>query len=697
MRQMIAVRAFVALVCLVVLLVFLTPLAVAQANVQGLWTTLPTTMPINPVHVALLHSGKVLVVSGSGNVAGNTNYQAAIWDPVTSALSTQSLSWDMFCNGMVVLPDGRPLIVGGTLQYDPFYGEKHAAVYDPSTNTFSDVQSMQHGRWYPTTTTLGDGRVMAFSGLDVNGATTPTVEIYSPASGWSAPTNAPWTPPLYPRLHLLPNGKVFYSGPGTGSAMFNPSTQAWTTNVARTNYGSSRTYGTSVLLPLTPANGYTPRVMIMGGGNPATTTTEIIDLSQATPVWQYGPDMSQGRIEMNAVILPDGKVLAMGGSVKDEDATTASLNADLYNPATNTFSSAGANGFPRLYHSVALLLPDASVWLAGGNPVRGFYQTQMEIYQPPYLFTTDVSGNVVPAPRPTISSAPGTISYGGSFTVQTPNASTIGSAVLVRPGSPTHAFDMDQRLVGLQFSATSSTTLSVTAPVDGNLAPPGYYMLFLVDNAGVPSVASWAQVQPATTGLTLAVTPTSRSVVQGNQTSYTATVTVPVGSAPVSFSVTGLPPGGTATFTPATLSASGSTTMRVATLSSTPPGTYPLTISASDGSTTQSVTVNLVVKLQGSFTLTVSPTSQTVNRNSSTTYTVTVTPSNGFHWTVNLSVKGTGTHIKATLNPATIDTSGTSTLTLTVDSRATLGSYTLTAVGKSGTMTRSTKFTLVVQ
>src|SRR5207253_3484843 len=108
--------------------------------------------------------------------------------------------------------------------------------------------------------------------------------------------------------------------------------------------------------------------------NPATATTEIIDLSATTPAWQWGPSMSQPRIEMNAVILPSGKVLAVGGSASDENASTASLNADLYDPATNTFSAAGANAFARLYHSVALLLPDATVWLAGSNPKRGTYE-----------------------------------------------------------------------------------------------------------------------------------------------------------------------------------------------------------------------------------------------------------------------------------------------------------------------------------
>src|SRR5205814_5729450 len=138
------------------------------------------------------------------------------------------------------------------------------------------------------------------------------------------------------------------------------------------------TYGSSVLLPLTPANGYRPRVMILGGGNPATATTEIIDLSAPTPAWVYGPSMSQARIEMNATILPNGRVLALGGSVNDEDAATASLRADLYDPATNTFSSAGSNAFPRLYHSGSLLLPDATVMLSGGNPARGSYEQHIE-------------------------------------------------------------------------------------------------------------------------------------------------------------------------------------------------------------------------------------------------------------------------------------------------------------------------------
>ncbi len=497
-----ALRHLVQDLILGLLFAALVPLAMSQANVRGQWSTLPYTMPINPVHAALLANGKILVVAGSGNCApaqsgcpagapyGPSNGSGALLlDPVTGSITQFSLSWDMFCNDMVLLPDGRVFINGGTIQYDPFYGALSSAVFDPSTNTFTNVQNMAHGRWYPTLTTLGDGRVMTFSGLLETGSTNTAVEIYTVGVGWSTQYFAPWTPPLYPRMHLLPSGQVFYSGPSTSSALFNPVGNSWTQNVATTNYCCTRTYGSSVLLPLTPANNYDPKIIIMGGNSPATNTSEIIDMGAANPGWVSGPNMSQARIEMNAVMLPNGKVLAMGGSVNDEDTSTLSLNADLYDPASNTFSSAGANASQRLYHSVAMLLPDATVWLAGGNPSRGTYNNTIEIYRPAYLF--DSSGNA--AVRPTISGAPSTISYGNPFTVQTLDAANISSVVLVRTGAVTHAFGSDQRLVGMSFTAGSGS-LTVTAPPNGNIAPPGYYMLFLLNTSGVPSYASFIQI-----------------------------------------------------------------------------------------------------------------------------------------------------------------------------------------------------------
>jgi hypothetical protein len=684
------------------------PVMMGQANVQGRWSTLQTLMPINPIHVALLGNGKVLVVPGSGNCppsqsgcpsgppyGPSNNSGALLWDPTSGAITQFSVSWDMFCNAMALLKDGRALIDGGTIQYDPFYGQPQAAVFDPVTNTFTNVENMAHGRWYPTVVTLGDGRVMTFSGLNETGGTNTAVEFYTVGSGWSTQYPASWTPDLYPRLHLLPNGKVFYSGAQTTSKLFDPSTTTWNTNVATTIYGSARGYGTSVLLPLTPTNNYDPQVIIMGGHSPATNTTEIIDMGAPSPAWQSGPNMSEARIEMNAVILPDGRVLSLGGSVYDEDTSSASLNADLLGPDPNNpgkyiFSSAGANAYPRLYHSVALLLPDATVWLAGGNPSRGSYVQQMEIYQPPYLFNS--TGGL--ATRPSITSAPSSISYGNAFTVQTSDAASIAHVVLVRNGTVTHAFGMDQREVEMSFTAGTGA-LTVTAPPNGNIAPPGYYMLFILNNSGVPSVAKFVQLTPQP-DFSVAATPASRTVPPGTGTSYSVTVTPSNGfTGNVTFSVTGLPSGATTSFSPSSVTGSGSSTLSVNTSTSTPTGSYTLTITATNGSNlTHSTQVTLVV---ADFALSASPSTRTVSGNSKTTYTVTVTALGPFSATVTFSVSGLPARTSASFSPTSVAGAGNTTLTVSSRPKAPTGTYPLTITATGGGVIHSTTVSLIIQ
>ena len=227
----------------------------ATGHPTGLWTTLPNTMPINPVHAALLHTGKVLIISGSGNcpatLAGcpqGPQYPqgAALMDLSTGKITTMPIGWDMFCNGMSIMQDGRVLISGGTKAYGslevvgvqgevPFTGSANAAIFDPGTESFVDVAPTAHGRWYPTTTELNDGRIMTTSGLnDTDGNNNNTSEIWD-GQKWSAEiAGNPHIPdfpefefPLYPRMHLLPTGHVFYSASSSATLDFDPSNQTW--------------------------------------------------------------------------------------------------------------------------------------------------------------------------------------------------------------------------------------------------------------------------------------------------------------------------------------------------------------------------------------------------------------------------------------------------------------------------------------
>src|SRR5437762_2187865 len=248
-------------------------------HVTGTWNILPYQMPINPISANLLPNGKVLIVAGSesdpyNHSEGAQSYRAAVWDPSgtdETSISVQNLTYDVFCSGTAALFDGRSLIVGGTSQAGPnSQGDNRASIFNPVTNQYVQSQNMVDGRWYATATELADGRIMAMSGLKENGFTSRTVEIYDlqlAGAGWNPPTSVPFTPPLFPRLELLPGGRVFYTGHGSGDStanawIFDPATGGWTQSATTTR---NRKYGSSVLLPLLPPS-YVPRVMNFGGG-----------------------------------------------------------------------------------------------------------------------------------------------------------------------------------------------------------------------------------------------------------------------------------------------------------------------------------------------------------------------------------------------------------------------------------------------
>ena len=693
-------------------LTHLSALAQCPTNVPhitGTWTVLPYQMPINPISAHLLPNGKVLIVAGSENDAKNNSrgaesYRAAVWDPTgtnESSISVQNLIYDVFCSGTAALFDGRSLIVGGTSDYS-FTGEKRASIFNSATSQYMQSQNMADGRWYGTAAALADGRIMAMSGLTQTGGTSQTIEIYdlqNAGAGWNPPTNVPFTPPLYPRLELLPGGTVFYTGHGSGTSnanawTFNPGTGGWTISAATTQ---DRSYGSSVLLPLLPPS-YVPRVMNFGGGSPATSSTDIIDLSAASPSYTAGPNMSTGRIQMNAVILPNGKILAEGGSVNNESPDTPGKTADLYDPVGNTMGSAGTAAYSRLYHSTALLLPDATVLSMGSNPGnRGSYEPAIEIYTPSYLY--DANDHLITTNRPQITglSFPGPFHYGMPFSVSYTSTSPISSAVLVRPGSSTHAEDMEQRLIGLCGGANSPCSasgnpLSLTTPANGSIAPPGYYMLFLLDSAGVPSKAWFIQLTPTNYS---SVPPSGMITAPSTDVTITAGSAINFGSSTAASKYSWVFPGGT----PAT-----STAQNPGNVTFSASGTYTtsLTVIDATGNSDPSPPTRTITVLPTSpdFSITVGPAAQEVVPGGLTTYTVTVTPLSGFTGTVNLSVgseSGFPTGITSVgFSPASISTGGSSTLTMQTSTSTVPWALSLTITGTSGTISHTASTTLLV-
>src|SRR5213080_24184 len=474
------------------------------------------------------------------------------------------------------------------------------------------------------------------------------------------------SPPRFTQGLSCYGGRVFYTGHGSGTSsanawIFDPATGGWTQS-ATTN--RNRSYGSSVLLPLLPPN-YVPRVMNFGGGSPATSSTDIIDLSVATPSYTGGPNMSTGRIQMNAVILPNGKILAEGGSVNNESPDTPGKTADLYDPVGNTMGSACTAAYSRLYHSTALLLPDATVLSTGSNPGnRGSYEPAIEIYTPSYLY--DTNDHLIATDRPQITglSFSGPIHYGMPFSVSYTSTSPISSAVLIRPGSATHASNMEQRLIGLCGATSpcsaSGNTLSLTTPANGSIAPPGYYMLFLLDSAGVPSKASFIQLTPNSYSL---VPPTGAITAPSGDMTVTAGSVINFGTSTSASRYSWVFPGGT----PATSTAQnpGNVTFSV-------PGTYTISLTVIDatGNSAPNPPTRTITVLPTSpdFSISVGPAEQQVFPGGLTTYTVTVAPVSGFTGTVNLGV-GSESGFPAGItsggfNPASISTGGSSTLTM---------------------------------
>src|SRR5215813_3245546 len=386
--------------------------------IYGQWTTLGYTTKVRAIHVTLLHTGKVLLAAGSGNFdtdfhAGS--FTAELWNPMENSLVEVPPPWDMFCAGHVVEPDGNVLVMGGTTSYPDtgvWRGSNKTYRFNVATSTWEQRASMQKGRWYPTAILDPTGtKVLVYSGKDEVGATTKTGEVYDRvADTWSL--LPPRTFPLYPGMLWTAKDQIFFSGASTGSNNWNAGLLSPFTGAFMSVPGGIDMTKRNAAATVFAGAVQNQLVWLAGGGFPAVRSTVLTDLSQAQPVSVVGPALPTAKAYVSAVNLPDLTVLETGGGTA---RNTPVYEASIFDPSDRSIRSVAPPSVGRTYHSSAILLPDGSVATFGGDPgglnkdKSKKFELLIEIYRPDYFFK---------GPRPTISTAPVEVTYGGAYAIR---------------------------------------------------------------------------------------------------------------------------------------------------------------------------------------------------------------------------------------------------------------------------------------
>ena len=528
--------------------------AAGSPSQVGEWTQAPFQLPTFAINTTVLPTGKVLIWGrppspGDGSPRPNVG-EAAVWSPSlgTGPGAFQSVTPPVidvdgpggqspvpapfFCSGLSQLADGEVLVAGGNLIYgntfpnDPyttFAGLNTIFTFDPFSETWTQQPDMANGRWYPNQLLLPDGRTIISGGLsDVppGGVHNNTLEVFNPPSTLGGQGTVDETPSgtnknfaLYPRTFTLNSGNVLFAGQQLAHT-WKLDTNSFTWK-GYPHLSRNRQYGNAVRLPggpsgsdtFTELGGYDTAPPPDGSSfHPATDTTETTNADVKAPSWTPGASWNVARANSNTVLLPDGSMVTVGGGSGFDDskgiaaggyvtyADGRARQVELYDPQTNSWTLGPAQQEDRAYHSTAVLLPDGRVLSAGDDlhplqPNGIDSQTDNgEIYSPPYLFKGS---------RPTIDSAPPAVRWGDAFGIHTTSAN-IDKAVLMAPGATTHGFDTNQRYVDLKVLDTiDGQGVDVAAPPSSRVAPPGYYMLFLINKAGVPSVANWVKIDPS--------------------------------------------------------------------------------------------------------------------------------------------------------------------------------------------------------
>lgn len=480
--------------------------AAVTAGGQGRWST-PFRIPVIGITSVLLHTGKVLFWSYDPadyyNPANSRNGVAYLWDPVTREGESVAPPENIWCGGQTILADGRVFVAGGNLRYpDPavtngtggWKGTMSTYTFNPVAKTWTRQPDMQFGRWYPTATQLGDNRVVITGGADESGTgnIVTAVEVFTPDGGANGAgsiqavgTHGPgdW----YPMQFSLPSGNMLQAGAGRYSSnQLEPGTWNWSSAGLMLNdhygFGNGISYTDASVSPAKSV------VMVAGGYHGTVlTANEWLDANNPVAGWRAFPLWQQARRNSNTVILPDGSMITIGGNQTGTNYDLPLLAAEFYarpaTDATGAWQMVAAPAIQAAYHSTAILLPDATVLLSQDDMDHSGVDHKAQVYSPPYLFK---------GARPGIVDAPATVGWGQSFNITT-DRNGVTSAVLVAPGATTHANDMHQRAIKLAVQARNKV-LTATVPNSRGTVPPGYYMLFVLDKTGVPSVARFIKV-----------------------------------------------------------------------------------------------------------------------------------------------------------------------------------------------------------
>jgi hypothetical protein len=460
-----------------------------------------------PIFQAVLPNGKVLMWDSVGQSAPeqmptNNFTRAMVWDPTTNTYNRRDVpAYNIFCAGYTQLANGNVLMAGGN-KNAALDGIVQTHIFDWRKEELGQVPwsrgpDMAAARWYPAVQAMGNDEAVIVGG----GQAIP--EVYQTDGKLRRLTNASgYSDRLYAFLTTRPNGQVELMGPVTQMNTINTSGNGAIT-ATKARDGINRTYGGFATYDI-------GKVLVAGGGDITegsqshvpTKTAVLVGVNGSTTTVGSTASMSVGRRQHNLTILADGSVLATGGMSRATNANVDLVNpvfaAERWDPATGNWTVLSGASRVRQYHSSATLLPDGRVLTGGGGVCAscvslGYLEKNIEYFEPPYLYKKDGSGQK--ATRPAITTAPDTATYGQTFNISSAQAGSIAKVGLVRLGAATHSQDQGQRYVPLSFTASGST-ITATAPANSNIAPAGYYMLFITDDAGVPSVAKMIKLQP---------------------------------------------------------------------------------------------------------------------------------------------------------------------------------------------------------